>query len=313
MKKSIKLMFILLLILFIVACSKQPSASSSSRFVGGSDGLDISFIKDEPPDTVLDDNQDEFDIALSMENAGEEDINAGDVIVTLNGIEKDAFSLSSLSAKNEDFLAGKKKLTDRVIPGEQGEVLFTKLKYKDKLPADFDVEVRADVCYEYGTRSMADMCLKKEASKRRTNDQCEVSDDSVEVDNSGAPIKITNFAQRPKGSDKVQFTFDIEKTGSGDVFETGTFSDKCIMDNDRLNKVNVEVNFLRADAGISCTTLSGKNKGIVKLLSGKRTIRCDVSSSSLQDIAFKKPLLVKIDYEYKDSISKTFIVESTEF
>ena len=312
MNKSTKLMLFLVLVLFIAACTKAPSASTSSRFVGGDKGLELSFIKDEPPDTVLDDNQDEFDIALSFNNVGEEDIKEGDVIVTLNGIEGSAFSLSSLSSKNEDPLAGKKKLSDRVVPGEEGEVIFNKLKYKDQLPADFDVELRADVCYEYGTKIMADLCLKKEASKRRTNDQCEISNENVGMDNSGAPVRVTNFAQRPKGSDKVQFTFDIEKTGSGDVFEPETFSDRCVIDNDKINKIDVDVRFLRSDAGISCSTLGDKSKGVVKLLSGKRTIRCDVSTSGLQEIAFKKPLLIKLDYVYKDSLEKTFTVESTE-
>ena len=312
MNKAIKLILIVLLVLFVAACKKSPISPSSKGFVGGDSGLDISFIKDEPPDIVLDNNQDEFDIAVRLVNAGEEDIDEGEIIATLNGIEKDAFSLSSLSAKNIDPLAGKKKLADRVIDGEEGEILFSNLKYKDKLSADFPVDLRADVCYEYGTRGVADLCLKKEASKRRTNDICEINRESIDVDNSGATVKVTNFAQRSKGSDKVQITFDIEKKGGGDVFETGSFTDKCFLDNDKINRVDVELHFSGTNIPISCSALDDGSKGTVKLLSGKKTIRCDIATGNLQDVAFRKPLTIKLDYVYKDSASKTFTIESSE-
>ena len=109
-----------------------------------------------------------------------------------------------------------------------------------------------------------------------------------------------------------KFTFDIIKDGSGDVFESGTFSDKCGVDDDKLDRVNIDVHFRGSGASLSCNIAGGKTKGTVKLLSGKRTVRCEASSIS-QDIAFKKPVEIKLDYTFKDSVSKTFTVESTDF
>ena len=311
MKRATKLTLILLVTLVFIAACTQKQTASKGRFVGGTSGLTFSFMIDEPPEIVSDSNQDEFDIGLALENVGEEDIAPSQVIATLNGLEKDAFSLSSLSAKNIDPLEGKKKLADRVIPGEQGEIIFNNLKYKEKLPADLEVELRADVCYEYGTRAIADMCLKKEPNKRGTDDICEITDEAVNVDNSAAPVRITNFAQRASGASKVKFTFDIEKSGSGDVFESGTFSDKCTVNDDKLNRVNVNVGFIGSGATVSCNLAGSGSKGTVKLLSGKRTVRCEVSSIA-QDIAFRKSLQMKLDYVYKDSVTKYFTVESSE-
>lgn len=313
MNRITKLLLIFIIALFVVSCTK-PQATSSNRFIGGDKGLEISFIKDEPPEIVSDNNQDEFDIGIALKNVGEEDIESGNIIITLNGIEKDAFSLSSLSAKNLDVMAGKHKLTqgNRVIPGEEGEITFQKLRYKEQLPAELDIELRADVCYEYGTKSLVDMCLKKEPNKRRTNDICEITQESIPVDNSAAPVRVTNFAQRAGSSDKIKFTFDIEKTGSGDVFESGAFSDKCTTNNDKLDRINVDVRFIGSGASVSCNIEGSKNTGITKLISGKRTVRCEASGIS-QDIAFRKPLQIKLDYIFKDSVSKTFTIESSLF
>lgn len=314
MNRSIKLAFIFIIaLLFVVACTKTP-ATSKGKFVGGDKGLDISFIKDEPPEIIADNNQDQFDIGILLENVGEESIKAGEVIVTLNGIEKDAFSLSSLSAKNQDPIEGKKKLQDRILTGDQGEILFQNLKYKEQLPADMDIELRADVCYEYGTRTIADMCVKKEPNKRGTEDICEINDDSINVDNSGSPVKITNFIQRAGGTGKIKFTFDVEKTGGGDIFKPGTFSDKCVVNNDNddnMDKADIEVKFSGSGAAASCI-LSGtrSSKGSIKLIGGKKTVMCEASAIA-QDIAFRKQLSIKLDYVYKDSASKVFTVESS--
>ena len=54
-------MFLLLIlpIIFLAGCDRdQPGVSGS--FVGGDNGLSISFVDNEPPARVLDDNAEEF-------------------------------------------------------------------------------------------------------------------------------------------------------------------------------------------------------------------------------------------------------------
>lgn len=313
MKRTL-FIIVLISLLFITACTNNGGSDlPTGRYVGGDDGLKISFVEGEPPESVLDDRQETFDISILAENVGEEDIAPNQIIITLNGIERDAFKLRSLTEKNDIELLGEKKLRDRIQDGESTEVRFKDANYQELLPFDFPVEIRADVCYEYGTTAVADICLKNAASERRTDDQCEIDNDNVNIENSGAPVHIEQFTQRARGSNALQFTFDIVKAGSGDVYPTGTFKDSCGVNYDVDDQVNVDISFLSRsnNPNIDCSTLNG-HSGIVRLISGKKTVRCTVSTAGLQDIAFERPLRIKLDYMYKDSEETSFLVESTE-
>ncbi len=312
--KKILIAISITLLLILTACTNSGNSSlPTGRYVGGDEGLTISFVEGEPPESVLDDGQESFDITLLAENTGEEDIAPGQIIVTLNGIEQNAFKLRSLTERNDIEVLGVKKLRDRIQDGESTEVRFKDASYQDLLPFDFPVDLRADVCYEYGTTAVADVCLKSEASDRKADDQCDIDNDAINVENSGAPVHVEQFTQRARGSEAIQFTFDVVKVGSGDVFPTGTFSDSCGINSDVDDQVNVNVAFLSRSNNptIDCSTLNG-DTGVVRLISGKKTVRCTVSTSGLQDIAFERPLRIKLDYVYKDSIEANFLVESTE-
>ncbi len=311
MKKTYLLALFILTVLFLAACDPVDQGEPQGRYYQGDVGLELSFVEGEPPQSVLDDGQEVFDISILVKNVGEEDIAPNDILVTLNGIERDAFKLARLTEKNKNELLGTKKLQDRKQEGDSDEIRFEDASYKDLLPFNFDVDIRADVCYEYGTTAVADVCLKSDTGKRRTNDQCQIDNGDVKIESSGAPVKVENFAQRTRGTDSIQFTFDIVKTGAGDVFPSGNFNDKCTTDDENEDMVDVSIDFIRANLPVSCTTFNG-NEGTVRLSAGRKTVRCEVDTSSLQDIAFEKPLRIKLDYVYKDSVQKTFTVESTE-
>ncbi|MEK6940488.1 MAG: hypothetical protein AABW49_01140 [Nanoarchaeota archaeon] len=309
-----KKIFILLVGILMLATACQTTTDDSNtnkRYYGGSDGLDVTFVEGEPPDQVLDGSQDIFDITLLVDNIGEEDISPGEVIVTLNGIERDVFQLNSLTEKNENEIRGVHRIGDRKENGDQDEVRFKSARYNDVLPFDFEISMRADICYEYGTEAVADVCLKKDASARRTEDKCEISNDNVEIENSGSPMRIANFVQSARGSNKIQFIFDVESIGGGDYFPTGNFVDSCTTDERNDDTVNIAVDFIRSDVSVDCTPFGGSN-GEIRLVSGKRTVRCTVDTSNMQEIAFERPMRIKLDYMYKTSKDKTFIVESTQ-
>lgn len=314
MKRGILLV---LLLIVIIGCDKlgtKDTGVSTKRYVGGDDGLDIEFEKNAPPERVGDDNSDEFDISLILKNKGEYNLKKGEIIVTLQGIEKNAFSLSSLSEKNDFTLDGAEKFRDRVKEGEENTLEFRKLKYKHDLDADFPINIRADVCYEYETRATANLCLKKEANERRgIRDQCDVNEEDVEVENSGGPVQIKNIEQRASGSDEIKFTFDIvAKTDEEhQIYEPGTFSSECGSDLDKEERVEIELS-TAGDLQIKCGKLDDKDKGKIDLIDGSRTITCSIKTTSLQTYAFEKQLNINVRYLYKDSSEETdLIVEDT--
>jgi hypothetical protein len=316
MKKRNIMLFLVFLMIFLVGCQKGSSTDSSSRgkiFISGNDGLSIAFDDEETPERIGDNSADEFDIVINVENNGEHDIESGKIIATLQGIDRDAFSLSSLSVKSDRELNGERRFRDRDEVGEEDELVFENAKYKFDLDADFSVTMRADVCYEYKTRAQGDICLKRNANERLTNDVCDLDDSSVDIESSGAPVQVTKMTQRPSGSNKVSFTFDVEKKGSGDVFEPGTFTSVCNEQRDKKDRLKIRVTSASERISPSCNRLNGGSQGIVDLIDGKRTIKCDVSTSSLQEFAHTRPLKIELTYFYKDSEERSIIVENTEF
>src|SRR3989338_6074572 len=99
-KKSV-LVLILMLSLFIFGCQNATNKDSKSLgiFIGGTDGVDFSFITNEPPSSVLDNNQEPFFITLELQNKGEFTVPANKIIASITGINAEAFSLSSLNSK----------------------------------------------------------------------------------------------------------------------------------------------------------------------------------------------------------------------
>ncbi|MCX6711913.1 MAG: hypothetical protein NT139_02665 [Candidatus Woesearchaeota archaeon] len=307
----ISLITILSLFLVIVGCTSTTTTSKPGTFVGGTNGLDLSFISEEPPDRVLDDNQDLFYITVAIENKGEFDIPANKIIGSLSGIDKDSFQISSMDIKLNRDLPGVSKSRDKVIMGGEDELEFGQAKYKYDLNADFTATLRADVCYSYETKAVASICLKKNsAAQRDKEDVCPINNANVDLEVSGAPIQIASVDQRPSGSDAVRLTFDVvKKTTTGEVFAPDTFSNNCRAQEQKKNIVEVEVNSAKSSIPISCGTLGNSNKGNTKLADNKKTINCVIKTSGLQEIAFKTPINIEVRYFYKDAISKTLIVE----
>ena len=178
MKRRGYAIFFVLLILLLGAegCpEKKGTETGLGAYIGGTNGLDISFVDEEPPLEVLDANQDTFYITLLVENMGEYTIPKGKIITTLSGINKDAFGLETLNIKSVNDLLGKSKIGDEVIEGGLDQMQFDPASYKPDLSADFATQLRADVCYNYKTNSLIKLCLKKNPIQRKQEDVCVVT------------------------------------------------------------------------------------------------------------------------------------------
>lgn len=313
-KELVFLMVILSLFLIIVGCTSTGTVQTPGAFVGGTSGLDLSFISEEPPDNVLDDNQDLFYITVAIENKGEFDILANKIISSLSGIDKDSFQISSMDIKLNRDLPGVSKSRNKVIMGGEDELEFGQAKYRYDLNADFTTTLRADVCYLYETDAVASVCLKKNAAAQRDKeDVCAINNANVNLEVSGAPVQIANVDQRPSGSDAVRLTFDVvKKATSGDVYSPDAFSNNCRDQDPKKNLFEVEVSSAKASIPINCGVLGNSNKGITKLAENSKTINCIIKTSGLQDTAFNTPINIKVTYFYKDAISKTLVVQDAE-
>ena len=330
MLKRRTLIFLILLV-FITGCQNGSEKTAEGAYVGGAQGLGLSFVDNEPPLRVLDADSDEFLITLLLDNVGEYDVGQGGVRVTLGGIDQKEFQIKDMTKRNENLIRGISKEREEIIAGDIEELTYN-ARYKSDLNADFSTIISANVCYNYGTRSLTSLCLRRDSSVRpREGDSCTI-DEAKPIENSGAPIQVSNVFERPVGKNAVRITFDIENVGKrgtssgfggfsglrggtasadasiGDVYQAGAFNQVCYGDEDKKNKVNTEV---VGTGGIKfkCDKLSGGNKGVVRLVENKVTISCETDTKGLQEIAFASPVNINLDYVYRESISADIIVE----
>lgn len=306
--------FFAALMIFVYGCA-QGDDLAKGPFVGGTNGLDFGFVDNEPPSTVFADDE-EFDITISVENVGEFNIPERKVIATLGGIDTRDLGISSPNKVLDVSLNGKTKSDKEVFSGDKDEILYESALYKTKNPlvADFDARIRADVCYLYQTRATTKVCLKKKASQREVTDFCQVNNDNVNVDNSGAPVQIRDVREKSSGTNEVQLNFIVENVGSGKVYPPNTFTNECIRKDDKEDKLEVEVRSASGRHTVSCSQLGNKNKGEVRLsIDGLKQIRCRISTSSAPESAVEEPINIIVSYFYRNAISKSITIQSPDF
>ncbi len=311
MKKRIPIAFLLVLMILIFGCAKEAE-TPSGPFVGGENGLEMGFVSGEPPESVFDNNQEDFDITIKVENVGEFDILPNKVIATLSGIDAPSFSISNPNVILKTGLEGKSKIDTDVIKGDEDELRFENAKYKYDLVADFSTSVRTDVCYLYQTKATTKACLKKDATQRDVDDACQINNDNVKIDNSGAPVQVTSVKERSSASNSVQVSFMIENKGTGIVYPPETFSNTCVRKQDKEDRLKVEVK-TGSNKPVKCSQLNNAASGEVKLSENKRPIRCEISTSSISDNrAFEEPVNIVVSYFYKNAISTPLDVQNSE-
>jgi len=322
MKKIYVLFSLFVLLLFIGGCKTTGETKLMKAFVGGSKGLDISFVEGEPPEKVADFNSEQFRITLLLKNEGELGIEDNNVRVTLSGIGQNQFGMTEefgmtegLTKTNTNFISGTEKRREEILDGGEDEITYTAI-YMPDLKQDFTPTITANVCYVYGTRTLTNLCLRKDIARKEREGEC-VVDEYKTIENSGAPIQVTSLSEMKGGTNTVRVIFNIENVGSGTVYEKGTFSSgDCSESNDnrdKENKLNVEIKPIGGVdiANCECARLGGGSKGVVKLnIEGKAVITCVASTAGLQSTAFEAPLNINLDYDYKERISRKITVEN---
>lgn len=283
--------FILLgLTLFLVACQTSSSGGTTTPFVGGIDGVDVTFVTGAPPSEVFDDGEFPFDIIIRLHNKGEEKVEVGEV--RLSGISRNDFGGPGSYTKSipEVIESVKKDTQGNKIEGGVTFVEFKGFNFGKTLQGNTQFRLRADVCYKYKTKSSVLVCIQENLLTIDRDEICDVSG-SKSISSSGSPIQIESFQQRPAGNDRISFTFVVSHKGSGLVHSgnlcSNEFADK--------NKVHLKVT--PSSGSVTCSSLGGGSEGDVRLDSGKRAIECflNIGTSS----TFETPLTIEANFNYR--------------
>ena len=339
--RKVVLFLVLALAIVIAGCQggQKGQVSSTTPFIGGTEGLTAKFAENSPPPEVTDLQTDSngklintFEIVVLLENVGEVDVPKERAIVTIGGILSSDFVQSAsgnpLKKNPPNDLTGVKKDPDgNKIPGATVDVRFDNLAYQKVLQGSTTFPVQADLCYTYQTKAVSDLCIRQDATKP-VSGVCQISGQKP-VFNSGAPVQFTVSKESVAGKNKVLLTFNVKNVGVGSVFRydnkdpktqctQGAFADE--------NRVLVEVKTgltgtTDKPLTISCSgitpakdkedkdaskTAEGTFIGYLRLDKGEGTFSC-LQETPAQDAVKKVDL--KLTYNYLTSKSTTIVVK----
>ena len=96
------------------------------------------------------------------------------------------------------------------MPGELETLIVPHsgtMSYLPDLQGTDEMLIRAELCYEYMTKSTTQICLKDQVLDNIYNDKiCTLQGEKIPR-NSGAPIHVTSVREIPHGKNNVQVTF----------------------------------------------------------------------------------------------------------
>ncbi len=300
MNKNIILVVLASFLLLIGGQECAEEVEIGGAFVGGSQGIMLSFTEGTPPGEVFDRGRSPFSVNVMVENKGEWDVDSSDVTVTISGINPAVFSNPDLSkSPTVDLLGVEKDVQGNIVPGTITYIDFPGFNYQDEIAGSVDLTIKADVCYDYGTNVNSKLCVLKDLLGRVPGSQsslCTVTEDKS-VENSGAPVQVAEFKEKAVESDKIMFTFVVQHVGTGYVSELGS---NCASTLDKKDKVRVSV-----DTGISgqlsCSFDDGTgSSGTVTLYGGRRLITCTQTKADVAD--YEQLINIELEYEYMNSV-----------
>ena len=302
---------LLMSFLLLLGCNGGGQSANTKAFLGGSQGIVISFDVNAPPKNVFDGGDFPFDVAVKLQNKGEFSVPKDKAIVSVTGIMPQEFNVkeSDLKKSPADDLIGRK--TDNAgSPIEPGEVFveFTGLNHMTFITGNaLDYPVRAEICYLYGTTAASSLCIRKNLGNPAANGLCDI-ESARPLSTSGAPVQVNSVKEYQRGRDSVGFTFTVQPVSSstGKVY---AMDSQCA--NERSVEDRVLVNVKTGIAGLTCQGLSGSSEGsvegVVPIYDTSRVITCTQTIASPGD--YEAPVAITLSYDYQDYVETTLTVK----
>jgi hypothetical protein len=311
--RKVAIIILSIAILLIVGCTTPGEGKQVNiePFIGGTQGLDIQFEANTPPTETFDGGFSPFDIVLRIENKGEHKVKKESTQVEITGIRAQEFNLLGedlIKQLDEDLDAVRKDQGGTIIPSNPLFVEYQDLNHITFIDAgSIPFTLAADVCYEYGTKAVSKLCVRKNILNPDANGLCELNEDKPTF-NSGAPVHITRLRQNARSTEKIGFSFDLQHVGTGAVYEPSSTCDSSLRRYQDRVLVRVETKM----SGLSCSGLDEKSGGVAEgfasIIGGTKTITC-TQKVPKQD--FEAPITIKLTYDYANRIDTQIVVKSS--
>ncbi len=298
---NILILAVLVVLVSGAACERgEKGVDTKGPFVGGYDGLLISFLDDAPPSSGIFEKE-AFPIEVELVNQGETAMGDGAANVKLIGaVTSDSFSRTKEKVSNEGEI-----FPVEVDAPDSFDSILVSLGDATYQPSPAMVEpsytfnVVAQVCYPYRTKVQLDnFCVPSEKRNPVGTQECEVDSKAnlIETgDNSAGPVQITSFTQS-RGVGYVKVRIDINNQGGGEVVNCG---------NDERDIIGINL-----PQGVECSELNG-NSGDVKLRDGHAVLHCkkDIKNAGP---AYLDRFPMTLVYDYMQEVTKAVTVNKAD-
>jgi hypothetical protein len=300
--------------------TEGTGSAPKTPFLGGSQGLEIEFLKGSPPEEVTDSGTFDFQAIVSLKNEGEFELERDQVKIDVVGFLPDDFGVSqdqlSDQQPEDNPTARKRDSEGNIIDAIETFVTFPSqdsfFNFERSVTGNTEFTFKADVCYKYQTTALSRICVLRDLVNVDSDDVCDPSE-SKTLFSSGSPINIGSFRQTVAGQNKISFSFDVSHTGSGKVFKEGDSTSpaaNCPSDpretREKENRVLVAVN--TGLPNLRCVGLSGSTSGFVTLVNKKRTVTCTQELDPGRN-DFETNVEITADFNYEDSSEQKVLVK----
>jgi len=291
----------------LVSCQRVPggerpqdTAAALQQVKSGTNGVKLSLVPNYPLPTVYDQN--ELIAILEVKNLGNYNLEPQQCFVQVTGFDpnilRGGLDLLRSCAENIGTLEGK-----TVYNLEGG---FNQLEFKASniaLPHgifDYQPNLNFLVCYNYQITASPQVCIDpllfQTASLQKA---CNYQKGVAVGSGQGGPVGVSRVGAEMTGNRAI-FDITISNLGTGKVLSPFSDLQGCgdatSISRQDLDKVAYSVQL--ADGVGTCNP----RDGIVRLSNGRGKILCsfDVPGTT----AYETPLLINLNYNYLDSISK---------
>jgi hypothetical protein len=291
MKKSFPLLLIAMVAVFAISgCTGTPKTTA---FVGGTDGLKMSFA--DLPSTIFANVP--FQLAVLVQNAGESAIEVGSATFTLNNAQNFNILVTDATTRNKGLLQAAKIVQATIFPGGQEFITWGPAKFTGEagipITEQQPVPIAVDACYGYSTTMITRVCIAK------GKQICEPIAEKV-IQNSGAPIQITKFkqiAQAENDTVTLNFKIDVENKGGGDVYTAGATCptpDSNSKDIFYVDKVILGDEVYAPQSLLNCDS--------IELSDNEGSTTCSITIPSVKT-DYEEQLSIVLNYTYKQKLT----------
>lgn len=292
MNKKIILILTMISLVVLYGCTGSGNETPDEvNFRSGSQGLEMKFLENSPPDKIFD--KEELNIMIEMLNKGATDIVGGRLYTS--GYDP---KFIQITPKDTNFNIVGKSIFN---PDGRLSEFQTFVDNRVDVPKSADSleqNIKITACYNYETKASASVCIDQNP-RSTTTKVC--TPETIRLSGGqGGPIAVTEIEQE-SSPDQITFKISFSNVGEGVVFDSSQGLNNChtALEYKDLDVVDVKVKL--GERSLNCQPNDGRN---IRLINKDAFVFC-YYKGKLGDDAFTSQLSVAIDYAYRNSISKS--------